>query len=302
MIKPKILLKDLHALEKLLTARNIKLVVPPNQIHQYYTLPIARCHITKTEIQVAIRIMTNYKPQKYAIYEPIPIGFQFNLELCHLKIDKALLIKNEDNKQEYIISGRELESCNFVDRTCNIGATIYNKNAACIQKLFNKRTKAKINNVCHFECTKHEQGQTLPKIYDISYRQYVISNLSKNTRIVYANGTTEYIAQADEETTGALFAKILCNAQLVDQLGKIDQILINVQIPCFSDESLDYATINRIIPVQWTNLPQGFFSHGFATPHEFDDNASLVNDKWKLDTPTVQIRTQLEIEQELERV
>jgi hypothetical protein len=63
MVKPKMLMADLERLREMLKTRYVQLVIPPEQILKYYKLRIAKCHINNDKIQVAVRVLTNDKPQ-----------------------------------------------------------------------------------------------------------------------------------------------------------------------------------------------------------------------------------------------
>jgi len=130
---------------------------------------------------------------------------------------------------------------------------MWNHNAACVVHLFQNSNVEKINNFCYFHCSKASVDLgTLPRTTNTDYRQFVITNPTKNTMIFDPKTKDSVRVNSKGLRHGAFVIQMPCDKQLVENNDEGKTVIVDTQIPCFEASANTTATQHRIIPAQWT--------------------------------------------------
>ena len=73
-------------------------------------------------------------------------------------------------------------------------------------------------------------------------------------------------------------------------------------MPCLDEIKIINNTIERIIPAQWTQLPDGVFESSINTKSKFRASDLKLDGQWNMRVPTTKIMTNLEFEQKIDKV
>ena len=303
VVKPHILKEDLKLLKGKLRKINAQLAIHANDTLQYYQIPIAKCQVIDDEIIILVKIPVITENAKFEMYEPIAVPFKYENEICEIKVQKSLLIHNVERDKIKILTGYTLQKCN--EKVCSIANTVTDKNALCIKYLFQEKPISEINKICNFECHKAsydtEENVEVPIIQIINYGEYIITNPHENTFIVSENNTKTKL-NINSKQPGAFLLKLQCNLKLIQKTKSNEITLINNIIPCLEEIKGSNSTIERLIPAQWSELPDGIFENSLNPKSKFKAEKLKINENWKREAPTTNIQTQLEFEEKLEKI
>ena len=302
-ITPQILQTDLKKLEMLLKNQGQHLAIPRENIARYYQLPIAKCQFLKDQIQISVKIPVHSTTQHYELFEPIPIAYQNDDEICQIQIDPTIVIRHKHSNKITQISGHALKSCDTQTQLCKIGDSMWDHNAACVTHLFQNSKIEKINNICYFHCSKAiiDLG-TLPRTTNTDYRQFIITNPTTNTMVFDPKTKESTKVNSKGLRHGAFVIQLPCNKQLVEDKDNGKTVIVDRQIPCFKTSANTTVTQNRIIPAQWTLYPPEEVEHGLKTVLAYDERQPTLNKEWKKVTPHIRIKTSGEYERDLENI
>jgi len=217
-----------------------------------------------------------------------------------------LILINENQNIENIISGNNLDYCNPQEKLCKLQHTLWDRNSACVAALYKKSDVHTLHTYCHFECTKLSNTKDpsfLPKIYHLNYREYVISNPSPRTTIKLANNTEKPV-NPNNLQIGAVYLEIPCDAKIIKKSSTDcdDTTLVDILIPCFKPNAPSKPWLIRTISAQWTKTSPSELEHGLHAVHNYDDNYDLISKEWKKITPTTTLKTIAEYENELKNI
>lgn len=174
----------------------------------------------------------------------------------------------------------------------------------CVNYLFKNTTLSHVNEVCHFQCIKAPvNSNTLPRVIETDHREYVITNPTNRTVVVYATKAKPSIQiNPNGHEIGATIVKIPCDASLVEAYENKNVTIIDTLTPCFYEIAGNPLSIHRLMPSQWTKIPPEESEHGIHTTHTYDTKYPIFNDDWKLTTPTIRIKTTAEYEEEMKNI
>jgi hypothetical protein len=306
MVKPSVLRGDLEELESRLKIQEQELAVKTDTIQKYYRLSIAHCQITKNEIIVMVRIPIVEKGTKISMYEPIPIQFQFGEEICQTKLEKSLVVHDENTRKSTVISGYALQMCDGKEPLCALTNNIIDQGTMCTKKAFAQKQLSEIKRACFFECQKkkekcNEEAENLPIVQEVEQTAYVITSITGYLEIGFANSTREKIEMKKMEI-GALYIKIPCSAKLFQVNGKGENKIISMRIPCSRESHEGKPQISRLLPTQWCKLPDQVIEDDLRSRHTYAEDSHLVDNEWKLTSLTTQLQTEKEFEKKIERM
>lgn len=294
-----LLASTLEKLSQSARRHNLQLAIPISELRKYYSLPLTTCQLNNDTVTYTLRVPLHSSDQNYIIYDMIPIAFKNDNELCQLRIEKSLLITHSKNNELHVLSGYTLENCRPQDKLCKLGHALWDRNYACITALFRKSSVETLNKYCTFTCTTDIPDEfSLPKIFPVDAREFIISNPSFNTLLRYPNESLIKLHDPLPEN-GASYVRLPCDVQLIEKKENKIITLIDKLVPCIEHELLQEKLITRILPAQWMKYPSLETFHGINTLHSHDSSLKLFNKNWKLSIPTTQIRTVAEIEDEL---
>jgi hypothetical protein len=137
---------------------------------------------------------------KYELYEPVPVPFQFQKEICQIKIENSLLLHEKNADEIRVLTGQALQKCTGVEKLCAISTTLQDRNTLCTKRVYTGESTERIKKSCNFECTSRLQGEEeqegiLPIINEIGEREYIITPPFRkdcNTTRKFNRGANEY--------------------------------------------------------------------------------------------------------------
>jgi hypothetical protein len=292
----------------------LQFAIPLEKITEYYKIPIAKCQLFNDEILIAVKIPLTPINSVYSIFEPIPISYKHkNTEICSLKIEKSLVIFEKKSKSVKTLTGFALQACNGINKLCTLTENINDRNAACTKALFEGKINSYINQVCMFECNKlsneRDLSETqLPIIQGIGHREYIGTNFNNNTFISHKNGSITKL-NVNTDKSGAFHIKLDCNKKLIQTVNLENITIIDELIPCFSETNEFFGKNNnkkefeiiRILPAQWSELPDGSFESSLETDTRYVVKAMEIDEKWKEKIPTIRLQTDMEFRKNLDQ-
>jgi hypothetical protein len=301
VISSKTLADDLLKLKSELSSHDQVLAIPISDIAEYYKVKIARCRISDNEIEISVKIPIVSSENSFSIFEVIPIPFAYQNQICEIKIEKSLVIFEQNSRKLYVLSGAQLQACNIAEKLCTLKSNILDRNAMCISNLFFEKSRNSINAACMFECrTDHSSpNNKLPLINNIGYLEYVLTNPNPNNVIEFQNNT-RYLISLPTNSIGAYHITLPCGSSLIQINQNSESTLISPVIPCF--EIHPNPSITRIVPGAWTNLPQGTLESSLLSKNIFDYEFEILNHDWKSSVPVSDLETQDQFEKKFEKL
>lgn len=304
VVPPQKLEEDLLELESNLKVQNLELAIPTTKIIKYYTSKLTRCELTEDTLIIQIKVPIKTKNAKWKLFDYIPIHYRHENELCILHTDHALVAYDESSLTLKTISGTGLKKCNIDSGLCYIDYFEPNQDDSprCIKNIFLEKPFSEINSACNFRCEPLHDKIIVKRIKS---NTYVISNPQDSLVLQNHITNTNKTLTLNMSLTGTIKITLPCenslkfiNASNPDQF----EILIPRLFPCSKFEK-EVPIINRILPVQWTNLDTAHFSSMERPSLIFSDLNKIINKNWKETVPNFNIRTsQKEFENKLKNL
>ena len=313
VITPQILKTDLLKVRGELEKHGKELAIGMNKIIEYYKVPIASCQILNDEIVITIKIPVIEANTKYEMFEPLAIPFVYESEICQIKIEKSVVLRETKSNELKVLTGQALEKCTRAGKLCAISKTIQDQNTMCTEKIFRGETSEKIKRACNFMCIgrlkegkerkeEEEEEDLLPIINEIDDREFTITRPSEELAIEFQNRTIKKIGLKKGEM-GAYHLKLPCTARLIKENSEKTVVLIDRKIPCFKNNEMETPKITRILPSAWVNIPDSVVEDQFQGKQGYTaTDEKLLNREWKRSIPSTTIQTDLEFEKKIKHI
>ena len=97
-----------------------------------------------------------------------------------------------------------------------------------------------------------------------------------------------------------------CDRKLIQIINGENVTIIDELIPCFTDDNTFTKEnkgheITRILPAQWSELPDGFFKSSLDYDTRYIIKSLTIDEKWTEKIPTVKLQTDMEFRRNLDQ-
>ncbi len=199
--------KDLLSTLPILNKRNHTLALPPNQISQYYHLPITRCtYNSKTHLlNIVVNIPIIPINQFFKLHELIQIPFIHNSQVCLTPTPSNSFVLQINENYHAVKSHTKF--CDAGHTMCNVNHHFiaeFTITDPCLQILLRKSTIQEINLHCPLTC--HDTTPNTVLVRQVSNRLFSVGNTHSDLSIVCLNKTHNV-----SHSTGKILLLSLCS-------------------------------------------------------------------------------------------
>lgn len=274
-ITPEHLQNDIADLQQKLISLNLEVVMPPEDIDDYFHANLLNCIIHEHSLELEIKVPLKKLKHDYKAFSVVSLPFKSsNNKICSIDLESKLLIAEINRKIVIPLSSYDADYCNLQDHFCGIPQyRLKNKYELCLANLFENRPQHEIKNSCKFVCSENDFEA---KIIQLQEEMYVVSNFETLLAIDGVNHKTQKI-DANSTIPGAVLLHVPCHFEIVNlKTSGLSKTIISTSIPCYHNIKNELK-ITHTLPFSWIKSENLNISDFVDIPLR---NMQLTNISW----------------------